>query len=255
MQHDRMKSSTVAREPAPRLSPVDFHASLLRCRDVAACAALFKAAILPFGFDAYACGEVDTSDHELAVFYIVDWPEDWRQYYLASGLINRDPLIEALRFREKVFTWGDLRKDRRMLQAGGEALRRCAEHGWQDRLVIPIRRSDTRFELVSLVRRSPARDPQGADVLALAGESLMCRIRAVGQLEFPVPPAGLTGRQIDALRLVALGCSDARIAERLGISTTTAHQHVEGARLRLRAATRAHDAVAKAIGLGIVAVE
>jgi DNA-binding NarL/FixJ family response regulator len=51
--------------------------------------------------------------------------------------------------------------------------------------------------------------------------------------------------------LVALGCTDADIAESMGISQITTHQHVEGARKRLQARSRA-SMVAKGMTLGIV---
>jgi DNA-binding CsgD family transcriptional regulator len=70
--------------------------------------------------------------------------------------------------------------------------------------------------------------------------------------QFPVPPAGLTGRELDGLRLVAVGRTDAQIAEELGISKFTAHQHVESARKRLGAKSRA-QMVARAVAFGIVA--
>jgi DNA-binding CsgD family transcriptional regulator len=88
--------------------------------------------------------------------------------------------------------------------------------------------------------------------LSLASECLLARIRSFGPPDmFPAPPSGLTPREIDALQLVALGCTDAEIAESMGISQITAHQHVEGARKRLQARSRA-SMVAKGMTLGIV---
>lgn len=48
----------------------------------------------------------------------------------------------------------------------------------------------------------------------------------------------LTPRQCDVLRLCADGKRDAEIAEVLGISTVTAHGHIEDAKRRLNARTR-----------------
>ena len=45
----------------------------------------------------------------------------------------------------------------------------------------------------------------------------------------------MSKREIEAARLVALGCSDADIAANLGISELTAHKHVESGRRRLGA--------------------
>ena len=58
-------------------------------------------------------------------------------------------------------------------------------------------------------------------------------------------------REIDCIRLVALGCSDQDIADAIGISRYTAHRHVEGGRRKLNAKTRAHMA-ALGVSLGIV---
>jgi DNA-binding CsgD family transcriptional regulator len=70
-------------------------------------------------------------------------------------------------------------------------------------------------------------------------------------LPTPCRQAGLSIREIEAVRHVAVGRSDAEIAEQLGISKSTAHKHVESARGRLKAKSRAHLA-ALAISLGIV---
>ena len=44
----------------------------------------------------------------------------------------------------------------------------------------------------------------------------------------------MTAREIEALRLVVVGCSNSEIASCLGISELTAHKHVESARRRLK---------------------
>jgi LuxR family quorum-sensing system transcriptional regulator CciR len=77
-------------------------------------------------------------------------------------------------------------------------------------------------------------------------------VRSLGQRrEFPAPPAGLSRREIDCLKLVALGYSDIEIAATLGISKSTAHQHVEGGRKRLKAKSRAQSA-ALGVSFGII---
>ncbi|HEX9168767.1 MAG TPA: helix-turn-helix transcriptional regulator, partial [Roseiarcus sp.] len=79
--------------------------------------------------------------------------------------------------------------------------------------------------------------------LCLISECLIARIRSLGdRIEYALPPAGMTRREIQAARLVALGCSDAEIASKLGVSESTAHKHVERGRNRLKAKSRAHMA-------------
>jgi LuxR family quorum-sensing system transcriptional regulator CciR len=236
----------------PKLNAVSFYAELQRQEDVASCAALFKTAIAAYGFDAFACGELDIDNRDLTVFHIIEWPDDWRKFYVDSGMIERDPLIDALRERRAAFTWSELRKDRKLSKAGGKALKLAAQHGWREGLAVPVPRGGARYGLVSLVGHAPLLSANYRDLLSLISECLLARIRALGApARFPAPPAGLTAREIDAVRLVALGCSDGEIGEALGISRATAHQHVEGGRKRLHAKSRA-QMTGRAVALGIV---
>ena len=79
--------------------------------------------------------------------------------------------------------------------------------------------------------------------LCLISECLLTRVRSlVKRAEYAMPPAGLSKREVEAARLVALGHSDAEIAAELAISESTAHKHVESGRKRLKAKNRAHMA-------------
>jgi DNA-binding NarL/FixJ family response regulator len=61
--------------------------------------------------------------------------------------------------------------------------------------------------------------------------------------------AGLTARQLDVLELLAEGCSNAAIAERLVLSVRTVDHHVAALMAKLAAATR-HEAVERATEQG-----
>ena len=65
------------------------------------------------------------------------------------------------------------------------------------------------------------------------------------------PVDGLSPREVDILRMVATGMSDARIAERLFLSPHTVHRHVANVRAKLRVPSRA-AAVAQANELGLL---
>jgi DNA-binding CsgD family transcriptional regulator len=85
----------------------------------------------------------------------------------------------------------------------------------------------------------------------LISECLLSRIHALWpNVEYAMAPAGMSQREVEAARLVALGCSDLEIAAQIGISESTAHKHVEAGRKRLKARNRAHMA-ALSVSLGI----
>jgi DNA-binding CsgD family transcriptional regulator len=57
--------------------------------------------------------------------------------------------------------------------------------------------------------------------------------------EGDAPPTDLSARELEVLRLVARGLSDAQIAERLFLSPHTVHRHVANTRAKLRLPSRA----------------
>ena len=114
-----------------------------------------------------------------------------------------------------------------------------------------IPRGGDRFGLVTLLGRGAELAGEERTYLTLIGECLLTRVRAFADhVDYVLPPAGLSRREIEAARLVARGLSDPEIAAALGISGSTAHKHVEGARRHIRAANRAHmSALCVAMGI------
>jgi LuxR family transcriptional regulator, quorum-sensing system regulator BjaR1 len=235
--------------------PFDAYQTYLQIRrqkTLADVSRVFRACIAPFGFVTYACGELDLADRDRSVYYLVDWPESWRSFYLKSKLIERDPLIDSLAYRHEPFTWSDLRHDRKFGKAGREALKLLTENGWVEGLVVPLPSSGGRVGLVSLVARESKCDAEARAYLTLVSIGLhVCARSLVAREPFAIRPAGLTDREIECVRLVAKGKSDADVAETLGVSRSTAHEFIEKAKRRLKAHTRM-EMTAIAVALGIV---
>jgi DNA-binding CsgD family transcriptional regulator len=229
----------------------EVYAALQGAATVAKCAAVFKSAVQAYDIDVFACGEIDLLNKSVVVFHIIEWPDDWRNYYMRSRLFEFDPTVDRLSRHRTPFTWTELRRERRLDNAGLEAFRQAARYGWREGLVVPVDRGGSFCGLVSLVGRSPRFPAHERLQLCLMSECLLGRLRALGPPDkYPVPPSGLSPREVEAVRHVALGRTDAEIAAALKISRTTAHQYVETARRRLNARTRAHLA-AKAVTLGL----
>lgn len=215
------------------------------------CGALFKAAIMPFGFDTFACGELDLGDRERTVFYIIDWPDRWTRFYQQSGLINRDPLIDGVGERRQPFTWSDLRAEGKLARVGRQALDLAAAEGWIEGFVVPFRTSGRRVGLVSMVGNQLIAEEARA-FISLISLTLHTHVRTLAAREgFALPPAGLTAREIQCIRLVAQGVADKAIAATLGIAASTAHEFVEKAKRKLKAKSRA-ELIAVSVALGIV---
>jgi LuxR family quorum sensing-dependent transcriptional regulator len=232
----------------------EFTTTLRRLRSLPDCEALFAATILPFGFDTFASGEVDLVDRERTVFHLIHWPERWRQFYFASGLIERDPIVNELATRREPFTWSDLRNDRKLKRAGRDALDHAQAAGWSEGLVVPIAQAGNRVGLVSMVGSCERLDDGPKAFLTMISYSLSAHVRTLTSREgFAAPPAGLTDREIEAMRLVAEGRSDSAIAAAMGVAPSTAHEFVEKAKRRLHAGSRA-ELAAIGVAMGIIAV-
>ena len=217
-----------------------------------ACTRIFRRVIATFEIDTFASGEVDLAHLDRTVFYAVEWGEAFRKFYMKSGLLRRDPIVEALKRRRTPFTWSDLRRDRTLGTLGSEALALCAKNGWTEGLAVPIPRGGQRFGLVTLAcqRRDFRADEKSLLTMLMLGYHERLRNLAP-KYGFAMPPVGLTRREIDCLQLIARGTTDRDIGRKLGISQTTAHEHCETAKKKLKVSTRA-EAVAIAVSLAIV---
>ena len=231
---------------------VSFASKIKAARTVANCAALFKEATQPFGFNTFACGVVDLCVANRTVFYMIDWPESWRKFYISSGFVENDPVVNALQTRTEAFTWTDLRNDRKFGQAGREALDKVVAEGWNEGFVVPVRHGADRVGIVSLSGRDPILTAEAKDYISMLAMLLQGHLRYLAAQEgFAVPPGGLTSREIACVQLIAQGMSDLAIANHLKIAPTTAHEFVEKAKRRLNVRSRA-ELVAIAVGLSIV---
>jgi DNA-binding CsgD family transcriptional regulator len=232
---------------------LQFYAELQQRASVAACADFFKQTVAKFGIHAFACGEIDLAERDRNVMFIAEWPRAWVRYYLKSGLVDRDPILNALQPCRSAFSFSDIRHDPRFSHLDRAMLRVAAEHGWARGLAVPVARGGARFGLVTLIGRGQEQfEPPQRLYLCLISECLLSRVRSLGPEIDYAAPAGMSRREIQAARLVALGFSDEEIGAKLGISASTAHHHVESARSHLKARTRAHLA-ALCVSLGIAA--
>jgi LuxR family transcriptional regulator, quorum-sensing system regulator BjaR1 len=231
----------------------DTVSAILAASDLQSCSRVYRKALATFEVDSFAVGEVDLSALERTVFYAIGWPDSFRKFYVEAGLVHRDPVVEGLRHRHAPFTWSELRKDRKLSSLGTEALQALYDNGWTEGLAVPIPRGNLRFGLIGLTCR---RHPFSAIEKSLLTMLSLCfheRLRNLAPKHgFAIPPLGLTRREIDCLRLIARGATDREVGRKLGISESTAHEHFETAKKKLKASTRA-EATAVAVSLAIIA--
>lgn len=228
--------------------------SLEALGDVAACAdlptlqALLQKQVNALGFDALALGELPEP-----AGYANSWPVPWLELYLERRLVRIDPLVREARERLLPFTLDDITAHRALTRSERLVIGLAKDHGWHDHLVVPLYGVRS-FGLGAVAARQPVGlSPDERKLLHL----LMVYGRARGAELAEADPtaesaAPLTTRELECLRWVACGLSDWDIGERLNLSEATAHWHVENAKRKLDARTRA-QAVATAIWCGLLA--
>jgi hypothetical protein len=136
---------------------LQFYTELQQQTSAAACAELFKQTVAKLGIHAFACGEIDLAERGRNVMFIAEWPKAWVRYYLKSGLVDRDPILNALQVCRSAFSFDDIRRDPRFSNLDREMLRAAAEHGWARGLAVPVARGGARFGLVTLIGRGQIR--------------------------------------------------------------------------------------------------
>lgn len=173
-------------------------------------------------------------------------PPGWLDAYARQGLDAGNPVIFAPARRVSPFRWSDPGFPE---LAGWRGLHLAREIGIEDGLAVPCHEPGGRVGVVSMGFERFELSPQEARIVALAAMLTHERMVALAGATVPVAD-GLSQRERDCLAYVADGFTDAEIAEKLRIAQNTAHGHVESAKRKLGARSRA-QAVARLFGNGL----
>jgi DNA-binding CsgD family transcriptional regulator len=179
----------------------------------------------------------------------VRWP-GWIEHYAVNGFVHEDIVIEETARSLEPFTWMDLQN--RRPGEGNRVFEECTRFGWPDGFTVPVDGPDARRGLVSIaspVLLSSLTVSQRAELVTLSLSSY--RQAFTLAMDQSQTSRRLSLREREALAHVAKGRDDTQIALLMSISTSTAHAHVERAKRRLGASTRAH-AVALAITANLI---
>ncbi len=223
-----------------------------RCRSGAPVQALlteFNRLIKTFGFEVAASGAWYVSDTiRLNRFFFNTWPQDWMELYNAHVMSHVDPMVNesirsmtSFRFSQKRDIWMRDDDQRKVIEL-------AENYGWHEVYGVPIHGPFGYSGLISIAAYAvPDLDP--IDCIMIEAFCAAFHHRCREEPGFGVglePRPELTARQIECLRLVALGKSDTEIGKLTGLSSATAHYHVEQAKRRLGVRSRV-EAVARLI--------
>ncbi len=184
-----------------------------------------------------------------ATVFADDFPTGWLNNYIARGYQSDDPLMARNEAAVTPFAWSMAEWE----DAPQPVRRRWRDDnmtaGIQAGLTIPDRSAGD-FKMVTLCGANADLDPLDRAALHFAGLEALNRMHEIG---IPRPDAlpALTQRERECLQWIAAGKSDWEIGCILSISEKTVNTHVEHAKQKLGATTRA-QAVVMALRNGAV---
>jgi LuxR family quorum-sensing system transcriptional regulator CciR len=201
---------------------------------------LLSDAALELGFQYFAL--VDHASLAVAGTGLVrlhNYPDAWVREMTSAGYAPDDPVHAASRRSNTGFTWCELDGLIDIGRHQRAILERSRDHGIGGGFTIPANVPGEPSASCSFAIRSgrnmPARRFRCAEVVGAHA------LRAARRLRTLPPPARrphLSRREVQCLRLVAMGKTDWEIARILGLGIETAHQYVKSARAAYDAVSR-----------------
>lgn len=230
----------------------EFADTLAACKTIDAVKDYFKQRIAVHGYTASACGAfVPTDKGPETHFFFQDWPPDWIELYVQRNFLAADYVVAESRRRITPFTWLEAKAERTLSRAEQDIWDTAAEWGWTDGFSVPIYGPGGYFGLVTMAgKEQPMPSALRGELHQLAFLTHeRCRT-LTGVAPVADPQATLTHRELECIRWVAAGKTDAAIAKLLGVSQTTVRSHIDQARRKLGARTRA-QAIARLVLSGL----
>ncbi|MDO6415457.1 LuxR family transcriptional regulator [Sphingomonas sp. BIUV-7] len=197
------------------------------------------------GFSQFAMGHhVDLARPADDAIRLTSYNTDWIYHVMERGYFADDPMHLASSKTGGAFPWSDVGNIIKLTPRHKLILTEAVGFGLVSGFTIPVHvpgeyngtcsfASDT----VQPFDASTLWAAQACGTLAFEAARRIMRSRSHSE-NGEVP--GLTPRQMDALVLIGRGKNDSEIAELLGVSRSTAHEHVEGVRRKYGNAQRPH---------------
>ncbi len=210
---------------------------------------LLSGAVEALGFDYVALVHhvhFTTPEAASQAVQVVDYPAAWHAVVAARGYFADDPVLAACQRSAAAFLWSDLPTLLALNPRQIEILDSAAACGLAEGFTVPVNvpgefMGSCSFGLAT-GRALPRRALPAAQYVGCFAFEAARRIQRIEGLratpDGPDIPPRLTQRQFDCVVLAARGRSDWHIAQLLGISSDTVHQHIETAKRRFGVASR-----------------
>lgn len=205
---------------------------------------LLSGAVDTLGFDHLALVHHVQRSAAESVQY-VDYPDAWKELAVQREYFADDPVLAACERSAAAFLWSDLPRLLPLTPRQVEILEGARACGLGEGFTVPVNIPGDFPGSCSFAVRTgrdlPRATLPAAQYMGCFAFEAARRIRILERARGAPAEAArpkLTQRQLDCLVLAAQGKSDWSIAQLLGISPETVHQHLEAAKRRYGVASR-----------------
>jgi DNA-binding CsgD family transcriptional regulator len=179
-----------------------------------------------------------------------NWPRDWATLSDRENFSAFSPVIAEARKRMTPFTWLEVQKARTLSAAEQGVWDASFAWGWKNGFVLPVHGPGGYFATISMSSLEHDLDLGPENRLRLQIFAMLAHERAHFLASPERPLDKMSAREVECLRWVAAGKTDWEIGMILSISSATVKFHLDSARTKLGARTRA-QAVAQLVLRGL----
>ncbi|WP_157219592.1 helix-turn-helix transcriptional regulator [Flavisphingomonas formosensis] len=200
------------------------------------------------GFSQFAMGHhVDLQRPPTGAIRLKTYNEDWISHGLDRGYFAEDPIHLASTKTVTGFLWKDLADIIHLTARHKQVLAEAAGFGLGAGFTVPVHLPGEFHGSCSFAARSlDGLNANALPIAQLCGTFAFEAARRIARRALKLQEAiipNLRPRELEALILVGKGKTDTEIGAIMGVSRTTAHDHVEGARRAYGNARRAYMVV------------
>jgi DNA-binding CsgD family transcriptional regulator len=227
----------------------EVHKACEAAETTAELSAVLDAAVRQFGFPWYALvDDGDLGKHRPGCLMVTNYPSSWVDEVISARLYRNDPVHAASIRSPTGLCWERIPEVIAPTRTQLSVLERGRAHGLTTGYTVPFRIPGERGAFFSVAgpkdrpfTYSEAIAAQLIGGMAFQKGRALVKGRAVKAHGAPLSP-----RQIDCLRLIAAGKTEWEMGKILGLSPSTIHEYVEGARRRYGVKTRSQLVLAAA---------
>jgi LuxR family quorum-sensing system transcriptional regulator CciR len=210
---------------------------------------LLQGTVRGLGFDYFALvHHVNIYQTDGKVVYLFDYPAAWTEMVDSRSYFTDDPVHMACQKSAAPFQWSNVRTIVKLSDRQEEILRSAKSAGLGAGFTVPVHVPGEATGSCSFSTRAGRDIPEAALPAAhyVGSFAFEAARRVASRLADPNGKTAaatfnrprLTRRQLDCVVLAGRGKSDKDVAQILGISDQTVHQHMEDAKRKYEVATR-----------------